>query len=38
MMNSKIIAPPGIPAIFGMSTDVGDDVGEDAISSTEIKY
>ena len=42
MMNSKVIVPPGIPAIFGMSIDededVGEDVVEDAISRTEIKY
>lgn len=42
MMNSKAIASPGIPAIFGMSIDEDEDVGEDvlgdAISRTEIKY
>ena len=44
MMNIKIIAPPGIPAIFGMSIDedgdddVGKNVVEDAISRTEIKH
>ena len=44
MMNIKIIAPPEISAIFGMSIDedvddhVGEDVVEDAISRTEIKH
>ena len=44
MINSKIIAPLGIPAIFDMSIDedgdedIGEDVVEDAISRTEIKH
>ena len=39
MMN-KVPAPPGIPAIAGMSLDedVEEEVGEGAMVSTEIKY
>ena len=36
MMNSKIIDPPGIPAIFAMS--IAEDVDEVSTASTEIKH